>query len=149
MLRPLFRVRIVTDSIYHHNQRLAAATSPLRTMTTTTPRLDDTQFTLTFYVPRTNTKSVLAAVHSAGAGAYPGALYDQCAFITAGTGTFRPLAGANPAVGSVGDVESVDEDRVEVLCVGDECVRDAVRALKTAHPYEQVAYFVVKGEKVA
>lgn len=158
MLRLLRRPRArPVFSINYHN-RLPAVAAAIATGTTTTKFLrnmasatsasDNTQYTLTFYVPQANTKSVLAAVHSTGAGAYPGALYDQCAFITAGTGTFRPLAGAKPAIGSVGDVEMVEEDRVEVLCVGGECMRNAVRALKTAHPYEQVAYFVVKGEQV-
>lgn len=107
---------------------------------------DTTPYTLTFYVPTTNTAAVLSAVHSTGAGSYP--LYDQCAFISPGTGTFRPLKGATPAIGSVGDVERVQEDRVEVFCLGRECAVKAVEKLIEAHPYETVAYFVVKGEKI-
>lgn len=107
---------------------------------------DTTPYTLTFYVPTTHTTTVLSAVHSTGAGSYP--LYDQCAFLTPGTGTFRPLKGATPAIGSVGDVERVQEDRVEIFCLGRECAVRAVEKLIEAHPYEQVAYFVVKGEKI-
>lgn len=113
---------------------------------TTDSNSDTTPYTLVFYVPTTDTTAVLSAVHSTGAGRYP--LYDQCAFLTTGTGTFRPLKGATPAIGSVGDVERVHEDRVEVFCLGRECAVKAVEKLIEAHPYEQVAYYVVKGEKI-
>lgn len=109
---------------------------------------DTTPYTLSFYVPTESTSTVLAAVHSTGAGSYPGGLYDKCAFMTMGTGTFRSLEGSTPAIGTVGEVERVEEHRVEVLCVGRECMLKAVQKLKEAHPYEQVAYFVVKGEDV-
>lgn len=68
--------------------------------------------------------------------------------MTKGTGTFRSLEGSTPNIGTVGSVERVEEHRVEVLCVGRECMVKAVAKLKEAHPYEQVAYFVVKGEDV-
>lgn len=116
--------------------------------TSGTTSQDTTPYTLSFYVPTTSTSTVLAAVHSTGAGAYPGGLYDRCAFMTKGTGTFRSLEGSTPAIGTVGEVETVEEHRVEVLCVGRECMLKAVQKLKDAHPYEQVAYFVVKGEDV-
>lgn len=109
---------------------------------------DTTPYTLSFYVPTESTSAVLAAVHTTGAGSYPGGLYDKCAFMTTGTGTFRSLEGSTPAIGTVGEVERVEEHRVEVLCVGRECMSKAVQKLKEAHPYEQVAYFVVKGEDV-
>lgn len=111
-------------------------------------RPDTAHYILTFYVPITATSAVLSAVHSAGAGSYPGGLYDKCAYLTRGTGTFRPLAGSNPNIGNVGDVERVEEDRVEVLCVGRPCMVNAVEKLKETHPYEQVPYYVVKGEEV-
>ena len=113
---------------------------------TTSP--DTTPYQLQFYVPKPNTAAVLSAVHKTGAGTYPGGIYGECAFITSGTGTFRPLAGANPAIGKVGDVEEVEENKVEVMCLGKESMMAAVKALKAAHPYEQVAYFVLKGEEI-
>lgn len=115
---------------------------------TSTTNKDTTPYQLQFYVPKPNTTAVLSAVHKTGAGTYPGGIYGECAFITSGTGTFRPLAGANPAIGKVGDVEKVEEDKVEVMCLGRNCMLDAVKALKKSHPYEQVAYFVVRGEEV-
>lgn len=115
-------------------------------MSTNTP--DTAHYQLQFYVPKPDTNKVLAAVHAKGAGRYPGGLYGECAFIYPGTGTFRPLENANPAIGKVGEAEQVEENKVEVLCVGRECMLSAVKALKEAHPYEQVAYFVFKAEVV-
>lgn len=38
----------------------------------------------------------------------------------------------------------VDEDRVEMVVVGRDVLRQAVKALREAHPYEVVAFYVVK-----
>lgn len=59
-----------------------------------------------------------------------------------------PGDGARPNIGAVGRLERVEEVRVEVLCVGREVVERVVRALKEAHPYEEVAYGVVRLEEV-
>ena len=52
-----------------------------------------------------------------------------------GAGQFRPMAGANPAIGSVGTLERVEEHRVEVLVVDEsggknEQIKGAVAELK-------------------
>src|SRR5690606_33185333 len=89
------------------------------------------------YVPRDDADRVAAAMHEAGAGRLGD--YDRAQFRSEGRGSFRPLEGADPAIGSVGDVEWVDEVRLEV--VADERVREQVReAMLQAHPYEEVAY---------
>lgn len=119
-----------------------------KSMATSSTGSDTTPYTLSFYVPTTSTDIVLAAVHTTGAGSYPGGLYDRCAFMTTGTGTFRSLEKSTPAIGAANEVTRVEEHRVEVLCVGRQCMLRAVEKLKEAHPYEQVAYFVVKGEEV-
>ncbi len=74
-----------------------------------TPPLD----VLVFYSPVESTEDVLAAVFAAGAGAIGD--YRDCAFVARGTGQFRPLAGANPTIGAVGDLETVAENRVELV----------------------------------
>ena len=82
-------------------------------------------------------------MHDAGAGVVGD--YDRALFSSPGTGQFRPLAGANPAVGSVGAVETVDEVRLEM--VAKPALRELVRtALLAAHPYEEVAYDVIVTE---
>ena len=102
-----------------------------------TPPLD----VLVFYSPVESTEDVLAAVHAAGAGALGD--YRECAFVTRGTGRFRPVAGARPAIGTVGDLERLPEDRVEVVL--ERPLRGAVvAALRAAHPYEEPAFHVVE-----
>jgi putative NIF3 family GTP cyclohydrolase 1 type 2 len=54
---------------------------------------------------------------------------------------FLPHDGANPAIGRVGTVEEVGEDRVEVIAPA--AARSAVlAAMRAAHPYEEPAFDV-------
>lgn len=53
-------------------------------------------------------------------------------------GRFRPLKDAKPAVGRVGKIEAVAEDRIEVLCER-KLYKRVVAAIRKAHPYEQPA----------
>jgi dinuclear metal center YbgI/SA1388 family protein len=95
------------------------------------------------YVPEAEAERVAAAMHDAGAGVVGD--YDRAMFSSRGTGQFRPLAGANPAIGSLGEVETVDELCLEM--VAKPGLREAVRsALLAAHPYEEVAYDVIATE---
>ena len=55
-------------------------------------------------------------------------------FETAGTGQFMPCAGANPAIGEVGELTRVDEIKVEVLCVDRDVMLGSVDALKRYVP---------------
>lgn len=64
--------------------------------------------------------------------------YSFCSFSVRGTGRFLPGDGAHPAVGEVGKLESVEEERIEVNCA-DELVADVIAAIRRAHPYEEPA----------
>jgi dinuclear metal center YbgI/SA1388 family protein len=92
---------------------------------------------LVTFVPHADAERVIDALAAAGAGAIGN--YDRCAWTTAGIGTFRPLTGAEPAIGEVGDVVRVPETRVEMVVPA---ARRAavVRALRAAHPYEEPAF---------
>jgi dinuclear metal center YbgI/SA1388 family protein len=93
---------------------------------------------LTVFVPTESVSAVREAVFAAGAGKVGN--YDRCGFSTPGVGTFRPLERANPAAGTVGKEEEVNEVRIEFLVP--KTRRLAVeRALFAAHPYEVVAHF--------
>ena len=95
---------------------------------------------LVFYVPATDTDAVLEGLFAAGAGQIGD--YDSCAFRLRGTGQFRPLSGANPTLGTVGDLERVDEERCEL--VFPRPIRaQVVAALRRAHPYEEPAFHVI------
>ncbi|GAM09525.1 putative GTP cyclohydrolase 1 type 2 [Geobacter sp. OR-1] len=65
--------------------------------------------------------------------------YSDCTFRVNGTGTFRPLPGADPFIGKEGTRESVEEARVELVICADE-IDAAVTAMKKVHPYEEPAY---------
>ncbi len=96
---------------------------------------------LTTYVPAVDADGVRRALAEAGAGVIGD--YDSASFSTPGEGRFRPLEGANPAIGEVGALEVVDEVRIE--CVLARASRPTVMAaLLVAHPYEEPAYDVVE-----
>jgi dinuclear metal center YbgI/SA1388 family protein len=89
------------------------------------------------YVPRENAEAVQAAVFNAGAGHIGD--YSRCSWSVSGIGQFLPHDGATPAVGSVGTVERVAEDRFEVVAPAR--ARAAVlAAMRAAHPYEEPAF---------
>lgn len=93
------------------------------------------------FVPHSHVEAVRQAITAAGAGAIGD--YDSCTYSLEGEGRFRPLEGANPMIGRVGDVEVVSEVRVEAVLPRGR--RGAVvAALKAAHPYEEPAYDVVE-----
>ncbi|MDQ6715847.1 MAG: hypothetical protein M3Z83_07045 [Actinomycetota bacterium] len=95
---------------------------------------------LVVYVPTESTRDVLDALFAAGAGRLGS--YEQCAWVTRGTGQFRPIEDAQPAIGTLGMLEHVEEDRVEVM-LPRALRRDVVTALRAAHPYEEMAFHVI------
>ncbi|MGO1560438.1 Hypothetical protein YbgI [Actinomycetales bacterium JB111] len=99
--------------------------------------------TLVVHVPTTHTESLIDALAAAGAGRQGD--YERAAFSVTGTGTFRPLDGARPAIGEIGSVERVVEDRLELLVpAGSEEV--VVAALRAAHPYEEPSFSLLRHE---
>lgn len=92
---------------------------------------------LAVFVPVADEATVRQAMADAGAGAIGD--YRECSFRTPGTGTFRPLDGANPTIGAVGELTEVAEARVEVL-VPRASLSRVLAAMERAHPYEEVAY---------
>jgi hypothetical protein len=96
---------------------------------------------LVVFVPTEHTEALIDALAAAGAGSL--GRYERCAWTTEGTGTFRPVAGANPAVGTVGEVTVVPETRVEMV-MPRHLRGSVVAALREAHPYEQPAFDVIE-----
>jgi len=94
-----------------------------------------------FYVPETHLEMVKNALFTAGAGKI--GHYDCCAWQVKGQGQFRALEGSNPFLGSINEVERVDEYRVELVC-SDDRIHEAIQALRKSHPYEEPAYEVVQ-----
>lgn len=90
------------------------------------------------YAPISIADKVRDAMFAAGAGSI--GHYSECSFNTNGTGTFRPAADANPAIGRAGGPrEWENEVKIEVL-VEKHREREVLKALLGAHIYEEVAY---------
>jgi len=94
------------------------------------------QAKLVVFTPPGDLEAVLAALAEAGAGAIGD--YRECTFRAEGTGTFRALAGARPAIGRVGRREEVAELRVEAV-VPLAMAGGAAEAVRRAHSYEEPA----------
>lgn len=96
-------------------------------------------YKLAFFVPPSHLDVVKAAVFAAGGGHLGD--YDQCAWQTLGRGQFRPLEGSQPFIGQAGQLEQLEEWKVE-LVVTDDLIAQVIGALKQSHPYETPAYDV-------
>jgi dinuclear metal center YbgI/SA1388 family protein len=99
----------------------------------------DTLAKLVTFMPKEHSGHVLEALYEAGAGQIGN--YKNCSFQLHGVGTFQPNEEAKPFIGSANQQEYVDETRVEVIFP---MHREStiLTALRTSHPYEEVAYYV-------
>jgi dinuclear metal center YbgI/SA1388 family protein len=95
---------------------------------------------LTVYVPLADADRVRAALSEAGAGRI--GEYEAASFSSPGEGRFRPMEGASPTIGEVGQLEVVGEERVEVV-VDRRRRAEVIGAMLAAHPYETPAWDVV------
>jgi ribonuclease HI len=101
---------------------------------------------LVAFVPADAVAGVRRALFAAGAGRI--GEYEHCSFELAGTGTFRGLSGARPAVGEAGVEERVAEVRLETVYPRWR-EDDVVAALVRAHPYEEPAFDLLALANVA
>ncbi len=96
---------------------------------------------ISFYVPVKDADKVKNAMFQAGAGKIGS--YDHCSFEVKGIGQFRPLSGSNPTIGTLNELETVDELKVEMVCE-EAFIQEVIAALKKSHPYETPAYYAIK-----
>jgi hypothetical protein len=97
----------------------------------------DALMQLVVYVPEDHVDAVRDAMFAAGAGAIGN--YDECGWAVPGKGTFRPLDGANPYAGVQGMREAMEEQKLEMV-VEPWKLTDVLAAMKSTHPYEEVAH---------
>lgn len=100
-------------------------------------------FKVVVFVPRGHEDEVRNAMARAGAGHIGN--YSHCTFQAPGKGTFLPLEGSNPYIGSAGKLEITDEFRLETI-VRERRLRKTIDAMLKSHPYEEVAYDIFKLE---
>ena len=95
------------------------------------------------FVPRDSQDKVRKAICSRGGGEFKN--YSCCTFNTVGKGTFLPGEDAEPYIGEKGNLNIVDEIRMECI-VGEDDLEVMVESAVEAHPYEEVAYDIYKIE---
>jgi dinuclear metal center YbgI/SA1388 family protein len=97
----------------------------------------DNLLQLVVYVPTEFSEKVKNALFEAGAGSI--GFYDECSFSIKGNGTFRPVEGSNPFLGAHDVRENADEEMIAVIF--EKFKKNKIlSAMKSAHPYEEVAY---------
>ncbi|WP_431240755.1 Nif3-like dinuclear metal center hexameric protein [Mycolicibacterium aichiense] len=92
------------------------------------------------FVPTADAETVRSAMFAAGAGHIGD--YSHCSWSVAGAGQFLPLDGAAPAIGTIGSLERVDEDRVEMVAPA-RLRSQVLAAVRASHPYEEPAFDVL------
>ena len=103
-------------------------------------------YKLVVFVPVAYGDRVRQAMGEAGAGIIGN--YSHCSFTVRGIGRFRPEPGANPAIGEIGRLEAVEEERIETVCPA-ASLKAVLAAIRAAHPYEEPAMDVYPLEEIA
>jgi dinuclear metal center YbgI/SA1388 family protein len=91
------------------------------------------------FVPTENADAVREAMFAAGAGHIGD--YSHCSWSATGVGQFLPQDGATPTIGSVGTVERVPEDRIEVIA-SSRLRGHVLASMRASHPYQEPAFDV-------
>ena len=108
----------------------------LQNIRTLSPKTNSLLKLVTF-VPEAQAETVRNALFNAGAGNIGN--YDSCSFNINGSGTFRAGNDAHPFVGSIGDLHTEPEIRIETI-IPTFRKSMVLRALLATHPYEEPVY---------
>ena len=92
---------------------------------------------LVTFVPVEQAEDVRKALFAAGCGCIGN--YDACSYNVEGEGTFRAREGSHPFCGSIGELHTEKETRIETVLPAYRKA-EAVKALLSAHPYEEPAF---------
>ncbi|MCO5237491.1 MAG: Nif3-like dinuclear metal center hexameric protein [Chitinophagaceae bacterium] len=95
------------------------------------------------FVPFEYAEKVRAALFQAGAGHI--GHYSECSFNSEGEGTFKAGKDTHPFAGETGKLHYEKEIKIEVIFPA-WIEGQLIRALKAAHPYEEVAYDIIRLE---
>lgn len=87
-------------------------------------------------VPEDEADALRQVIGDAGGGKVGN--YTHCSFSVKGTGRFLPAEGANPAIGQVGQLEEVAEEKIEIIC-DEEHLQAIIQAIRDNHSYEEPA----------
>ena len=104
---------------------------------------DEVEFSavkLEIFIPVTHIETLREVLRTKGAGASE--KYDSALNYYPVKGCWRPLPGANPYKGEIGDLCEADEYKVEAICPFEK-LRQTVNAVKAIHPYEEPVINVI------
>ncbi|HTL39767.1 MAG TPA: hypothetical protein VL306_03060 [Methylomirabilota bacterium] len=99
------------------------------------------KYNMSIHVPVSHAEKIRAVLATSGAGKMGN--YDACSFSIRGVGRFRPLKGANPAIGEINQLAEVEEERIETI-VTEDILDSVIHMVREAHPYEQPAIDVTE-----
>ncbi len=97
-------------------------------------------FKIAVNLPPEFLERMMAAIDDSMDPLYPG--YDHTFNYWPVKGTWRPLEGSDPYIGTVGKIEVADEVRLE-FAVREKDLKSVLRAIRDAHPYEEPAIDVI------
>ena len=95
---------------------------------------------LEIFIPETHLAQLQAALQKVDAGHIGN--YDSCMSISRVIGTWRPLDGSDPYIGSTGEVSKEEELKVEVRIAAEQ-MKETMEAVKAVHPYEEPVIYVI------
>jgi dinuclear metal center YbgI/SA1388 family protein len=94
---------------------------------------------LVVFVPASHAEEIRQVLGKTGAGSIGN--YSHCSFSANGIGRFLPGEHTDPYMGKPGQLEEVDEVRIETI-LPESVLKKTISAMIKAHPYEEVAYDV-------
>lgn len=100
---------------------------------------------LTTYVPKDDADKVRTELLKIGAGAIGN--YSDCSFNINGFGTYKGNENSNPVIGKKGKLHKESETSISVV-FEDYLEKRLLKTLFKVHPYEEVAYEIVKTDNI-
>ncbi len=88
-------------------------------------------------VPTSHADIVRKVLGDAGAGVFGN--YSHCSITTKVTGRWLAHDGANPHLGNIGELESAEEEKVEVVCEREKA-KEIIEAVRKVHPYDEPTF---------
>ena len=99
-----------------------------------------TDVKLEIFVPEAHALKIFDELANIGVGRVGN--YDHCFALHPVRGYFRPLPGANPFDGKIGELSETAEYKIEVNCMR-ELVNRALKVIQEVHPYEEPVVNVI------
>ncbi|MDP2933591.1 MAG: hypothetical protein Q8N81_05695 [bacterium] len=97
-------------------------------------------FKIRIAVPVDYADKIRQVLGEAGAGKQGN--YVHCTGSWKQIGRFSPQQGSNPAIGTIGELEEVEEEMIEALCHKD-LVEKVIKEVARVHPYEEPAIDII------